>query len=192
LGAPLPAKIIQICRQLTWPQDKPIQEIVFPQILPTDTESLAALWLMLPQQEIYHRLFSLRDNYFSFIASPHPMLLWVTVLYSQELSPKWLPCYLDLQNSQNQRLVWLLAEKELYPLVFFTMEPPHSCINVLGSLISAPKRQNLKNWVIQSQKLPATSLPQVSKNLLKQQYKQMQFQILQQLKSLPPVSTKLI
>lgn len=183
LGSGLPTKIAEICRQLAWPQDKPIQEIVFPQFLDTNPGSVAALWLMLPQQEIKNRALSIRHNGFIFVTSPHPMLLWVTVLYNRELGPKWLPCYLDLQNSQNQRLVWSLAENEYYPLIFFTMEAPHSCVNVLSSRIAATQRQMLKTWLKQSQKLPPSSVPQLSKNLLKIQYKQMQSQILQNLAS---------
>ncbi|MBD2387994.1 serine/threonine protein kinase [Cylindrospermum sp. FACHB-282] len=183
LSSGLLTKIEETCRQLTWPQDKPIQEIVFPQLLDTNPGSIPALWLMLPEQEIKNRALSIRHNQFIFVTSPHPMLLWVTVLYSRELGPKWLPCYLDMQNSQNQRLVWTLVENERYPLIFFTMEAPHSCANVLSSRIASAQQQILKTWVKQSQKLPPSSAPQLSKNLLKQQYKQMQFQILQNLES---------
>lgn len=183
LSSGLATKIEETCRQLVWPQDKPIQEIVFPQLVDTNPGSVAALWLMLPQREIKNRALSIRHNQFIFVTSPHPMLLWVTVLYNQQLGPKWLPCYLDMQNSQNQRLVWSLAENERYPLIFFTMEAPHCCVNVLSSRIASAQQQILKNWVKQSQKLPPSSVPQLSKNLLKQQYKQMQSQILQHLES---------
>jgi eukaryotic-like serine/threonine-protein kinase len=179
----LPNKIEETCRRLAWPLDKPFQEIVFPQLLDTNPGTVAALWLMLPQQEIKNRALSIRHNQFIFVTSPHPMLLWVTVLYNRELGPKWLPCYLDMQSSQNQRLVWLLAENERYPLIFFTMEAPHSCANVLSSRIATTQRQILKTWVKQTQKLPPSSVPHLSKNLLKQQYKQMQSRILESLES---------
>ncbi len=177
----------QTCRQLSWPENKPIQEIVFPQLVDTGQKSVAALWLMLSQQEIKNHALSTRYNQFIFMTSPHPMLLWVTVLYNRQLAPKWLPCYLDMQNPQNRRLVSLLAENERYPLLFFTLETPNSCAHVLSSRIDQAQRQMLKTWVQQSQNLPPTSQAHLSKQLLKQQYKQMQSRILQHLESKPQV-----
>ncbi|MDF5706862.1 MAG: serine/threonine-protein kinase [Nostoc sp. S4] len=177
----------QTCRQLSWPENKPIQEIVFPQLVDTGQKSVAALWLMLPKLEIKNYALATRYNQFIFITSPHPMLLWVTVLYHRELAPKWLPCYLDMQNLQNRRLVSLLAENERYPLIFFSLEAPHSCANVLSSRIDPTQRQILKTWVEQSHNLPPTSQPHLSKQLLKQQYTQIQSRILQHLESKPQV-----
>lgn len=182
-GSGLPTKIAQICWQMRWPQDKPIQEIVFPQLLDSKPEPVAALWLMLPEQEIKNRALSTCHNHFIFVTSPHPMLLWVTVLYNRELVPKWLPCYLDMQNPQNQKLAWALAENGYYPLMLFTLEPPYTCTNVLSSRVSSAHRELLKIWVKQSQKLPPSSESQSSKQLLKQQYKQIQSQMLQNLES---------
>nr|WP_230967718.1 serine/threonine-protein kinase [Nostoc sp. WHI] len=187
LGSGLPIAVEQSCRQLLWPQNKPIQEIVFPQVLDTVQGSMTALLLMLSKQEIKNYALSTRYNQFIFITSPHPMLLWVTVLYNRQLAPKWLPCYLDMQNLQNRRMVSLLAENERYPLIFFSLEALHSCTNVLSSRIEPTQRQMLKTWVEQSQNLPPTFQAQVSKQLLKQQYKQMQSRILQYLESKPEV-----
>jgi len=183
----LPITVEQSCQQLLWPENKPIQEIVFPQLLDTAPGSMTALWLMLPKQEIKNYALSTRYNQFIFMTSPHPMLLWVTVLYNRQLAPKWLPCYLDMQNPQNLRMVGFLAENERYPLIFFTLEAPHSCTNVLTSGIEPTQRQMLKTWVEQSHSLPAASQLQLSKQLLKQQYKQMQSRILQHLESEPLV-----
>lgn len=177
----------QSCQQLLWPQNKPIQEIVFPQLLDTAQGSITALWLMLPKQEIKNYAVSTRYNQFIFMTSPHPMLLWVTILYNRQLAPKWLPCYLDMQNPQNLRLVSLLAENEHYPLIFFTLEAPNSYTNVLSSRIEPTQRQMLKTWVQHSHSLPPASQPQLSKQLLKQQYKQMQSRILQHLQLEPEV-----
>jgi serine/threonine protein kinase len=187
LDSGLPIAVEKSCRKLLWPQNKPIQEIVFPQLIDTAQESMTALWLMLPKQEIKNYALSTRYNQFIFITSPHPMLLWVTVLYDRQLAPKWLPCYLDMQNPQNLKMVGFLAENEHYPLIFFTLEAPHSCINVLSSRIEPTQRQILKTWVQQTHSLPPASQPQVSKQLLKQQYKQMQSRILQHLESKPQV-----
>ncbi|MFM2064911.1 MAG: hypothetical protein RLZZ507_4582 [Cyanobacteriota bacterium] len=169
--------------QLVWPEDKPIQEIVFPQMIDTAQGSLVSLWLMLPQPEIKNCADTKRYNQFIFINSPHPMLLWLTVLYNRQLGPKWLPCYLDMQNTHNLQLVSVLAENKSYPLILFTLEPPHHCINILSSNIAPAQRQKLKTWVQQSQQLPSSSQAHVSKKLLKQQYKQIQTQILAHLES---------
>lgn len=187
LDSGLPIAVEKSCRKLLWPQNKPIQEIVFPQLIDTAQESMTALWLMLPKQEIKNYALSTRYNQFIFITSPHPMLLWVTVLYDRQLAPKWLPCYLDMQNPQNLKMLGFLAENEHYPLIFFTLEAPHSCTNVLSSRIEPTQRQILKTWVQQTHSLPPASQPQVSKQLLKQQYKQMQSRILQHLESKPQV-----
>ncbi|MEH2010473.1 serine/threonine protein kinase [Nostoc sp.] len=187
LDSGLPITVEQKCRQLFWPENKPIQEIVFPQLIDTAQASMTALWLMLPKQEIKNYAVSTRYNQFVFITSPHPMLLWVSILYNRQLAPKWLPCYLDMQNPQNLKVVSFLAENEHYPLIFFTLEAPHSCTNVLSSRIEPTQRQMLKTWVQQSHSLPPASQPQLSKQLLKQQYKQMQSRILQHLESEPQV-----
>ncbi|MBD6620113.1 serine/threonine protein kinase [Komarekiella sp. 'clone 1'] len=183
----LSTTVEQTCWQLLWPQDKPIQEIVFPKLLDIKQGFVAALWLMLPKHEIKNHTFSSRYNQFIFIKSPHPMLLWVTLLYNRQLTPKWLPCYLDMQNLQNRRLVNSLAENKDYPLIFFTLEAPHTCTNVISSHIDPTQRQMLKTWVKQSQNLPPSCQPHLSKHLLKQQYKQMQSQLLQRLESKPLV-----
>jgi serine/threonine protein kinase len=187
LDSGLPIAVEQNCRQLLWPPNKPIQEIVFPQLLDTTQGTITALWLMLPKQEIKNYALSTRYNQFIFITSPHPMLLWVTVLYNRQLAPKWLPCYLDMQNPQNLRMVTFLAENEHYPLILFSLEAPHSCTNVLSSRIEPTQRQMLKTWVQQSHTLPPASKPQLGKQLLKRQYKQMQSRILQHLESKPQV-----
>ena len=188
LHSGLPKPIEQASCQQIWPQEKPIQEIVFPGLLEVAQKPVTALWLMLSQAEIHNRASSTCYNQFIFVTCPHPMLLWVTVLYSQELGPKWLPCYLDMQNPQNLKLVWSLAENERYPLILFSLEPPHECANVLSSRIPLPQRQMLKTWVQQSQKLPPSSQSQLSKQLLKQEYKEIQARILQHLEAKPQIA----
>jgi eukaryotic-like serine/threonine-protein kinase len=171
----------QTCRQLEWPQDKPFQEIVFPHLLETQQGTVPGLLLMMSKQNIGSYAFSTRYNQFIFVKSPHPMLLWVTLLHNRSLGSKWLPCYLDMQKPQNQKLVCSLTDNERYPLIFFSLEAPHSCISVMSCHIELTQRQLLVTWVEQSQRLPASNAAQLSKNLLRQQYKQMQSQILQRL-----------
>ncbi|MEA5618059.1 serine/threonine-protein kinase [Cronbergia sp. UHCC 0137] len=184
----LPQTIVKTFSQLVWPANKPIQEIVFPQLINTSNSSVVSLWLMLPQIEITNRSHSTRYNQFIFIAKPHPMLLWVTLLYNREHSPKWLPCYLDMQNPQNLSLVSTLAATEYYFLNFFTLEEPHNCVNILRSNINPVQQQNLQTWIKQSRQLPPTSQAVESKKLLKQQYKDIQSQMLQHLNSQNQIS----
>jgi serine/threonine-protein kinase len=183
-GLALP--IQQACQKLTWPENKPIQEIVFPQLLDIGNHGcVTALLLMMSLQDISKYTSSMRCNQFIFVPSPHPTLLWVTLLYHREFGPKWLPCYLDMQNPQKRRLVSHLAENERYPLVFFTLEAPHFCVNVQSSYIALEQRQILKNWVEQSQTLLSSSSLQLSKNLLKQQYQKLQARMLEYIATVP-------
>lgn len=183
----LPVAVEQIFWQAIWPPNKPIQEIVFPRLLDTEKDSIASLWLMLPKADIQKRSHSIRYNQFLFIKLPHPMLLWLTVLYNKQLGPKWLPCYLDMQEPQNQKMVYSLASNERYPLILFTLEAPNLCTSVMSSYINDTQRQTLKTWLEQSKTLPPSSQAHLSKNLLKQQYKQMQSQIQEHLASMPSV-----
>jgi len=179
----LPIEIEKACGKIIWPEDKPVQEIVFPQIVDTEVGCVTTLCLMLSQPEIQRRANPTRYNQFIFITKPHPMLLWITLLYNKNLGPRWLPCYLDMQIPHNLKLVSRLAEYDRYPIVLFALEPPHVCANIIGSSIAAPQRQMLKIWVEQSQQLPPSNQSALSKKLLKQQYQQVQSQVLQNLES---------
>ncbi|HYW19211.1 MAG TPA: serine/threonine-protein kinase [Nodularia sp. (in: cyanobacteria)] len=181
----LPPAIANKCWQLTWPENKPIQEIVFPHLLDAASASVATISVMLSEQEIHQRQGSQLRNQFIWLKSPHPMLLWVTVIYTPGLALKWLPCYLNMQNPQHHQLVDSLANHEGYPVICFTLEAPHSCAEVFSSYIELPKRQMLKNWVKESKSLPPSSQAHLSKNLLKQQYKQMQSQMLEEITFMP-------
>jgi eukaryotic-like serine/threonine-protein kinase len=173
------------CRKLTWSKDKPIQEIVFPHLVTTENEIVAALSLMMPKQEIPNRKLADRYNQFVFVTAPYPMLLWVTLLFSQEYGAKWLPCYLDMQNSHHLNLVQSLASSDRYGLIFFTLESPHPCIEVSSSRIGLRQLQMLETWLKQTRTLPSVpvSARDLSKKLLKQHYKDLQIRILKQLTS---------
>ncbi|MFM7407304.1 MAG: hypothetical protein ACKO3K_11745 [Cuspidothrix sp.] len=166
-----------------WPQSKPFQEIVFPQLIKEETTYRASLWLMLPQSEIETYAYTTRYTRFIFITHPHPMLLWITLLYDQDLTPKWLPCYLDMKNAQNLKLVWTLAETESYSLLFFSLNPPHHCTNKFSIMIAPPQTQNLKSWIQQSQNITPSGQSTISKNWLKEQYKQIQEKIINHLQT---------
>ena len=170
-------------QQFIWPQNKPIQKIVFPQLISEKKVSTASLWIMLPQSEIQNYAYTTRYTRFIFVAHPHPMLLWITLLCDRNLTPKWLPCYLDMQNSQNLKLVRSLAENESYSLLFFTLEPPHCCTNMFSISIAPSQTQDLKNWVQQSRNMEGSTESTISKSLLRKQYEYMQLEILKQLES---------
>lgn len=187
---PSPSSIKEACKKLVWSKDKPIQEIVFPHLLNTEQGTVAALSLMMSQQQIKGYALSIRYSQFIF-TSGSPMLLWVTVLYNRKLGIKWLKSYLDMQNRENHLLVCSLAESESYPLIFFSLEAPHTITNVLSCSINPSGRQMLKTWVEQSTRLPPSREFELSKHLLKQQYQQMQSQILQRLASTQSVVASL-
>lgn len=171
------------CRQLSWPQNKPIADIIFSDSIRINNELMAALWLMLPQQEIHKRTDNRRYNQFLFLASPHPIMLWITVLYSYEHGPKWLPYYLDLKTSQGQETTQLLAEKGYYRLLLFARDSPDRASACLYLNIASAQCQLLQQWIMLSQTLVSAGNPQFSKGLLKQEFEKLKPQILTKLEA---------
>lgn len=185
-----PAKTIspllpeEVCRFASWPANMPVAEIVFSKVFPTSKEPLATLWVMLPQREIQKRLLCTRFNQFLFMASPHPMLLWLTVLYNQEHGPRWLPCYLDLKSGQGQQMTRLLSKSKQYRILFFALEEPQRCAHVLTSSIASAQGTLLQEWASMGQVSPATSLAGISKEHLKGALEDLKPKILMKLESL--------
>ncbi|MFP4007016.1 MAG: serine/threonine protein kinase [Spirulinaceae cyanobacterium] len=176
---PTPALTIEaICLQASWPEDKPKQKIVFPKLIRTSRGVVATLWVMLSSQDIVNRQFSTRYNQFLFLTSPHPMLLWITVLHNREFGPRWLPCYLDLKTSLGQRLARHLGESGSYRMLFFALEKPKQCQHVMTSTIDPTQCQMLLNWANSSQTLTSSAQPQVSKNMLRKEFERLKPQIL--------------
>ncbi|MCG8368543.1 MAG: serine/threonine protein kinase [Pseudanabaenales cyanobacterium] len=157
----------QICKLTSWPRDKPTAEIVFPHALPTSHRPLATLWVMLPNREIEKRLISTRYNNFICTMSPHPMILWLTVLHSSLHGPRWLPCYLDLKSRQGQELAGLLGQSGQYKILFFALEEAQRCAHVLSSNIADRQRKLLQEWVTLARTYPSVGSSHDSKNLLK-------------------------
>lgn len=174
----------QFARITSWPQDKPNADIVFPQAIRIKDNVLPALWVMLPKQEIQNRLVCTRYNQFLFITSPHPMLLWITVIYNRKYGPKWLPYYLDLKTSHGQEIARLVASTGYYRLLFFAREAPQSCSAIQLSSIAPAQRQRLQQWVTISNTLVSSADPQVSKNLLKNEYNKIKPRILSKLEAI--------
>ncbi len=168
----------------SWPQNKPIADIVFPQPINIDGEFSPALWVMLPQQEIQKRLICTRYNQFLFISIPHPMLLWITVIYNRKYGAKWLPYYLDFKTSFGQEIIRLLQNTGYYRLLLFARETPNRCSHVLVSSIAPAQCQRLEQWLKTSNSLTSSADPQMSKNLLKTEFEKIKPQILLKLETI--------
>ncbi|MTJ47601.1 serine/threonine-protein kinase [Dolichospermum sp. UHCC 0259] len=173
-----------ITQLVTWPHNKPIANIVFIQPIYHDKTLLPALWVMLPQEEIQKRLVCTRYNQFLFISSPHPVMLWITVIYSRQHGAKWLPYYLDLKTSPGQEITRLLYNTGQYRLLFFAKETPHPCTHILQSNIAAAQRKRLQEWLVSSQGSTLSTNAQISKNLLKKEYEKIKPQILAKLETI--------
>jgi serine/threonine-protein kinase len=162
--------MLQACLQQSWPQDKPIAKIVFPQILPSSLGNLATLWVMLPHQEIQHHLFSKPYRQFLFIESPYPMLLWITAIHTQEHGSRWLPCYLDLKDPKSQQITQTLAQMGYYRLLLFSTQEPQRCAQVMTATLSPDQCQMLSKWAKISQSLQPTARPIASRRLLNTEF----------------------
>ena len=170
--------MLQVCLQQSWPQDKPIAQIVFPQILPSSFGNLATLWVMLGKQDIQHSLYSKPYRQFLFMESPYPMLLWVTALHTQEHGCRWLPCYLDLKDPNSQEIIQNLAQTGYYRILLFSTEEPQRCEQVITVTLSPEQCQNLQEWTKISQTLPSTGQSRLTKHLLKTELEKLKAQML--------------
>ena len=174
----------EICRQASWPKDKPQQAIVFPHIIKANDEALATLWVMLKKQDIQNRQVCTRYNQFLFLMSPYPMVLWITALHNREYGANWLPCYLDLKTDLGQKMARLLGKTGSYRILFFSLTEPESCANVMTSTIAPEQRQRLTQWANTSQTLPSGGQPQFSKKVLKQEFEKLKPKILMKLEAI--------
>jgi serine/threonine-protein kinase len=180
----LALSIDDICRQTSWPKDKPLATIVFPHIIRTTSNLLPSLWVMLKTQDIQNRQISTRYNQFLFLMSPHPMVLWITALHNREHGASWLPCYLDLKTPLGQKMARLLGETGSYRILFFALSEPEYCANVMTSTIAPIQRQRLTEWANTSQTLVSASQSQLSKKILKQEFEKLKPKILMKLEAI--------
>ena len=173
------------CYKASWPPDKPIAEIVFPHALKMKRRTLPTLWVMMPQTEIDKRILGTRYNNFICTMSPHPMALWLTVLYNSQHGPRWLPCYLDLKTQAGQEMAFLLGKKGAYKVLFFAKEAPQRCAHVVACNISTPQQKMLQEWVLTARTHPSIGSSNTSKTMLKNELNyNMKEKILQQLESI--------
>lgn len=175
----------QACRLASWPKGKPTAEIVFSHSLPTSKGNLATLWAMMPQAEIEKRLVSTRYNTFICTLSPHPMVLWLTVLYSNLHGPRWLPCYLDLKTATSQEMVYLLGKTGHYKLMLFALEEPQQCAHILTCNVASAQQGRLQEWAMTARSLPSLGSTHLSKELLRNELNdKLKPKVLRQLESL--------
>ena len=146
----------EICRQSTWPKDKPRAEIVFPRLIQHEGNELVTMWIMLSRQDIEKYQHNKPHSQFLFVGSPHPMLLWLTTLYQDEQQHRMLPCYLDLKKPIGEETLQLLTQNSTYRLVLFALEGDERCVEVINGKIPTKKVQLLKEWLSESQKTPTT------------------------------------
>jgi serine/threonine-protein kinase len=175
----------QVCRLATWPQSKPVAEIVFSQPLPTSQGNLATLWAMMPEEDINRRLVSTRYNTFICTMTPHPMMLWLTVLYSSHYGARWLPCYLDLKSDLGQDMAGLLGQTGTYKLLLFALENPRRCAHVLTCSIAQPQCSMLQEWALTARTRPSLGAISTSRELLRNEFKTaLKGKVLQKLESI--------
>jgi eukaryotic-like serine/threonine-protein kinase len=171
-------------RSPSWPANKPIADIVFPKAIQSNGKMLPALWVMLPQPEILKRLTCKIYNQFLFVSTPHPMLLWITVIYNRQHGAKCLPYYLDMKTRLGQKIACLLAQTGSYRLLLFAREAPEHCSHVLQTSIDPAQPQRLQQWVAMSQtSASSANNAQLSKNLLKNEYEKIKPVILEKLET---------
>jgi serine/threonine-protein kinase len=171
------------CRLAAWPLDKPKAKIVFPYILKTKHEAAPTLWVMLDRPDIKNRQSSTRYNQFLFLPAPHPMVLWITALYNPLYGVRWLPCYLDLKNPVGIQTTAMLGERGNYRILFFSIEDPKHCANVMKSTIKPAQCQLLKDWTKNSEGVHGTSQPQSSKKILMAEFEKLKPKILKKLEA---------
>ena len=163
------SSVTEICWQTSWPKDKPLRKIVFPQIIKTHLGDIPVLSVMLEQVEIQNRISSTRYNQFLYLNHPHPVLLWITLLYNSEHGAKWLPCYLDLKSHKGQQICRALAEEGKFRILFYALDASAQCQHIASSTINSRNRDMLKQWANISQVTRSVGDFKNAKNILKQE-----------------------
>ncbi len=175
--------VTEFCLQTSWPPDKPLRKIVFAQLMSTPLGETPVLSVMLDEQDIYNRMSSIRYNQFLFLHHPHPMLLWITLLYNAEHGPRWLPCYLDLKSKKGQQISCTLAEMGKYRILFFALEKPKRCQHVATLTVNTHNCKMLKKWSDVSKVARSSGNLKVAKEILKKELEKLKPTILEQVRS---------
>jgi serine/threonine-protein kinase len=171
----------KICLEKTWPKNKPIAPIGFPNLLQLPQGSVATFWAMLPKQEILKFINQSSGTEFIAKVDLYPMILWLTVLYDGKSSlTRWLSYFLDLKDNRSQSTIRYLSGNGYYHLLLFALEEPEKCSHVMTFTLTAQQRQQLADWLEDSQKSHEVISPNQSKTLLKAQYEKVKMEILRQ------------
>ena len=170
--------VTEICLQASWPEDKPLRKIVFARLIDTPLGEVPALCLMLDRDDIYNQVSSIRYNQFLYIGNPHPMLLWITVLYDREHGAKWLTCYLDLKSHKGQQIARSLSKEGKYRILFYGLEQPQQCQHIASSVINGDNCQMLQQWANLSQVTVSLGDAKMAKRILKQELEKLKETIL--------------
>ncbi|MDM9379492.1 serine/threonine-protein kinase [Chlorogloeopsis sp. ULAP01] len=172
----------KLCLQKKWPKNKPIASICFPHLLHTQQGSIPTFWAMLPQKEIARFLNKNNCVEFVFKKNLYPVVLWITVLSDAQVQlTRWLSYFLDLKDNQGYNLVHSLAALGYYHLLFFTLEEPNHCNNVITLSLNAVQRQQLLDYLEIRYKPDSVISFSESKAILKTEYENMKSEIMQSL-----------
>ena len=174
--------VTEICLQTPWPQNKPLRKIVFAQLISTPLGEAPILSVMLDREDVHNRIASTSYNQFLYLNHPHPMLLWITLLYNPEHDPNWLTYYLDLKSSKGQKISRALAEQSKYRILLYALNEPQQCQHIASSVINAHKCQMLEQWANLSQITRSVGDVKVAKEILKQQLDELKDKILAKVK----------
>jgi serine/threonine-protein kinase len=171
----------EIYRHSSWPADKPQQKIVFPVVIESKQGVFASLWSMLEPEDIlkFNPSSIVCYNHFLCQASPHPMLLWISLLYSRKHGPKWLPCYLDLKTELGEQIADSLVKHNLYHILLFALNKPEKYQQVIKIQVPQPKAKEIKMFLEKSNYRRDKKQPEASKKILKEQFEQMKVKILE-------------
>jgi serine/threonine-protein kinase len=156
---------------------------VFARLIDTPLGEVPVLSVMLDTDDISNRICSVRYNQFLYIGNPHPMLLWLTVLYNHDHGVKWLPCYLDLKSHKGQQIARSLAEEGKYRILFYALEQSPQCQHITSSIIDTHNCQMLEQWANLSQVTVSIGDRQIAKRILKQELENRKEKILDKVKA---------
>lgn len=165
----------------SWPQDKPIANIVFAQTIQSSDQEAVGLWVMLTKQEIEQRSLNSRHTHFLGTFAPHPAILWITTLFDRQQGPRWLPCYIDLKDPKGQHITQLLSEMGYYLLMFYDSANPSQPVQVVTVKIPQRQCQLLQDCLKTAKQTQPTGHLADSKKLLKQKYQSVKQKVLAKL-----------
>ncbi|AFZ46749.1 serine/threonine protein kinase [Cyanobacterium stanieri PCC 7202] len=179
-SSPSLSSIDTIYNHTPWPKDKPQKKIVFPNLTEAKEGTFSSLWTMLEPAEVQH--FQAKSTFcfghFMFQANPHPMILWVNLLYNRNYEPKWLPCYLDLKTDIGYQISHNLIGQKKYHILLFELGNPSSYQQKLTINLSSEKIKQLQSFVFKASSWHGSKQPEGSKIILKKQFESVKKTIL--------------